>query len=102
MKLIVNGESYSVSGNPSLAEPVLFRLSDTPPNDLGDTLTLIDNSDFILCEINVSDYKYWTTTDSLIMGTNFKNENPGPGPDPDPIPTYDEMAAAIKEGVDGV
>lgn len=87
MKLIVNGGSYSISGKPSLTDPVLFRLSDLPPNDLGDTLTLIDNSDFILCEINVSDYKYWTTTDSSIMGTNYKSDDSDPVPEPEPTDT---------------
>lgn len=102
MKLIINDITYTVLGQPSLGDPILFRLSEEPPNDLGNKLTLTDDSGFVLCEILVSDYKHWTITDTSIGGTNYENEDPGPGPEPPPMPTYDEMTAAIKEGVDGV
>lgn len=102
MKLYIKNEEYEVIDKPSLTDPVTFHLATQPSDDLGDILSLKDNNGFLLCDIRVSDYKYWTVMGSIVSGTNYKSEDPGPGPEPPPMPTYDDMAAAIKEGVDGV
>ena len=81
MKLYINNTMFSIKGKPSLSDPVFFILFEAPPDDLGDTLILKDDDGFTLCEIKVSDYKYWTASDSSIIGTNYKNEDPQPIPE---------------------
>jgi len=58
MKILVNGTAYTCTGRPSLCDPVRFSLPDGQPDvaALGATVSLQDDSGFVLCEIPAAGY----------------------------------------------
>ena len=86
MQLIVNKKKYRCTGKPSLKEPVHFNLPDERPelDQLGDVLTLVDNSDAVMATVNTADFSRWYYTGTCLCGSNTPEPTPTPTPDPEP------------------
>lgn len=98
MYLIINNNKHGVRQRIVSADTVKYLCVTPSPEEVSGTIQMFRDDGFLMCEDNAADYERVSINGGLVTMTN------APVPVPvDPAPTLeDEMAAAIKEGVESV
>ena len=98
MYLIINNNKHGVRQRIVSADTVKYLCVTPSPAEVSGTIRMFRDDGFLMSEDNAADYERVSVYGSLVTMTN------APEPVPvEPTPTLeDEMAAAIKEGVDSV
>lgn len=98
MYLIINGQKHSVARRLPSAQSVKFMSVSPAPAALTGTIEMYRDDGFLLSEDRCEDYSRRFVIGTLVTLTN----EPEPTPTPVLPSLEEEMAAAIKEGVDSV
>lgn len=105
MYLIINGNketAYTVTRRIVSPDTVRF-VGVTPEPEIAGKIEMYTDSGYALSVDNVEDYTRREYEGDVLTLTNAPE--PEPGPEPEPMPeyvTYDELAQAIREGVNAV
>lgn len=98
MYLIINGNRHTVSRRMATYDTVKYLSVSPAPAELTGTIQMYHNNGDLLSEDVCEDYSRRFVSGSLVTLTNKPKPNPTPV-----VPSLEqEMAAAIKEGVDSV
>lgn len=106
MYLIINDNkdvTYTVTRRIVSADTVRFLGVTPEPGTVAGTIAMYTDSGYPLSEDTAADYARQEYSGDVLTLTNAPE--PEPGPEPEPMPeyvTYDELAQAIREGVNAV
>ena len=107
MYLIINGDketAYTITRRIVSADTVRFFGVTPEPGTVAGTIAMYTDSGYPLSEDTVADYARQEYSGDTLTLTNAPEPDP-PGPQPTPTSeyvTYDELAQAIREGVNAV
>lgn len=98
MFLMINDKRYSVSRRIKQGDTVKYLSVSPSVEDISGTVKLFRDDGLLLSEDNAEDYTRRFMVGTLLTMTN----QPEPMPEPVSPSLEEEMAAAIREGVDSV
>lgn len=102
MYAVINGNTYTnIDLRVSAQEVVYTGGTLTGIESVSGTVSVYANNDFLLREDNVSDYSRTVLAEGMVKLTNLPEPEPPVPPTPEPD-MWDEMAEAIKDGVNSV
>lgn len=106
MYLIINGDKgtpYTITRRIVSADTVRFLGVTPEPGTVAGAIAMYTDSGYPLSEDAVADYARQEYSGDTLTLTNAPEPEPGPEPEPAPeYVTYDELAQAIREGVNAV
>lgn len=106
MYLIINGDketAYTVTRRIVSDDTARFFGVTPEPGTVSGTIAMYTDSGYPLSEDTVGDYARREYEGDVLTLTNAAEPEPGPEPEPAPeYVTYDELAQAIREGVNAV
>ena len=101
MYLIINGNKHTVSRRIVEGDTIKYLTVTPEPEDISGTIQMFRDDDFLMSEDNADDFERRFIVGTLLTMTN--KPEPVPAPIPEPAPdVWDELAAAIREGVNDV
>lgn len=101
MYLTINGNRHTISRRIVEADTIKYLTVTPEPEEISGTIQMFRDDGLLMSEDNADDFERRFYVGTLLTLTNQPEPVPAPIPEPEPD-VWDELAAAIQEGVNDV
>lgn len=102
MYLIINDKKYNTSKRIVTNDTIKYLTVTPEPNNISGIAKMYTDEGFLLSEDNLDNFERKNYTGTLLIVTNAPEYTPQPAPSLPEYVTYEDLAQAIREGVNSV
>lgn len=102
MYLIINNNQYTVSKRIVSKDTIKYLTVTPEPDNISGIAKMYTDEGFLLSEDNLDNFERKRYTGTLLTVTNTPEYTPQPAPSLPEYVTYEDLAQAIREGVNSV